>query len=292
MSYFGMKRIVCFASLWVCLSNLYAVNGASGCNTIDDINGEDCDFSQFTNNELTQLCDRMQIDITEALALKEVMKDYIFPGGVDNRSDVGVEGDEDGFAIENYGGNYTREEIVDAALVCHQIAKMEKDDFESLAKEFQELLVTDRGIIDQSIKEMRMEFPDVYAFYQEELKANGGDIPTALAKAMLKMQDEDLEELVNYDSVLQILRESDQYLINEVEAELRESSPEIYNSVMQNPDGRDRLELLAEATILSNLAFIEDGMMDESFYDQNDEEYEDYLKYENNNRRDDFKYEL
>ena len=104
-----MKRIVCFASLWVCLSNLYAVNGASGCNTIDDINGEDCDFSQFTNNELTQLCDRMQIDITEALALKEVMKDYIFPGGVDNRSDVGVEGDEDGFAIENYGGNYTRE---------------------------------------------------------------------------------------------------------------------------------------------------------------------------------------
>jgi len=137
-----------------------------------------------------------------------------------------------------------------------------------------------------------MEFPDVYAFYQEELKANGGDIPTALAKAMLKMQDEDLEELVNYDSVLQILRESDQYLINEVEAELRESSPEIYNSVMQNPDGRDRLELLAEATILSNLAFIEDGMMDESFYDQNDEEYEDYLKYENNNRRDDFKYEL
>lgn len=137
-----------------------------------------------------------------------------------------------------------------------------------------------------------MEFPDVYTFYQEELKANGGDIPTALAKAMLKMQDEDLEELVNYDSVLQILRESDQYLINEVEAELRESSPEIYNSVMQNPDGRDRLELLAEATVLSNLAFMEDGMMDEKFYDKNDEEYEDYRKYENNNRQDDFKYEL
>jgi len=137
-----------------------------------------------------------------------------------------------------------------------------------------------------------MEFPDVYTFYLEELKANGGDIPTALAKAMLKMQDEDLEELVNYDSVLQILRESDQYLINEVEAELRESSPEIYNSVMQNPDGRDRLELLAEATVLSNLAFMEDGMMDEKFYDKNDEEYEDYRKYENNNRQDDFKYEL
>jgi len=132
----------------------------------------------------------------------------------------------------------------------------------------------------------------VYTFYLEELKANGGDIPTALAKAMLKMQDEDLEELVNYDSVLQILRESDQYLINEVEAELRESSPEIYNSVMQNPDGRDRLELLAEATVLSNLAFMEDGMMDEKFYDKNDEEYEDYRKYENNNRQDDFKYEL
>ena len=139
---------------------------------------------------------------------------------------------------------------------------------------------------------MQMEFPDVYTFYQEELKANGGDIPTALAKAMLKMQDEDLEELVNYDSVLQILRESDQYLINEVEAELRESSPEIYNSVMQNPDGRDRLELLAEATVLSNLAFMEDGMMDEKFYDKNNEEYEDYRKYENNNRQDDFKYEL
>jgi len=139
---------------------------------------------------------------------------------------------------------------------------------------------------------MQMEFPDVYTFYLEELKANGGDIPTALAKAMLKMQDEDLEELVNYDSVLQILRESDQYLINEVEAELRESSPEIYNSVMQNPDGRDRLELLAEATVLSNLAFMEDGMMDEKFYDKNDEEYEDYRKYENNNRQDDFKYEL